>query len=628
MRGPAESGSAEFGRAMRPFGSWPSPITAALISQAAIRVDEVRGVGDALYWSESRPAEGGRVAIMSWRDGVAREVTPPDANVRTRVHEYGGGAWMVSGSSLVYSDLATARLMRLDTASGEAIALTAESTDRFADGVIAGPWFVCVRERAAQPEPVNEVVAVALDGLGDVRILVDGADFYAAPRVHGSRLAWLQWNHPNMPWDGTELWVGEWRGDAVGAHVLVAGGADVSIVQPEWAFDGSLYFCSDQSGWWNLYRSSGSSIAAVVTGDFDISVPAWGLAQSRYALLADGSVAYVHGDPLAESLVVRDQPVAAAEPLTSIASLAASGDGVIFAGGSYESEVRVWKAQDGRATPIAGGRSLELDKRFFPPPQVISFGTAHALYYAPAHPDYIGLVTERPPLVVMAHGGPTGAARTQLHLLTRFFTSRGFAVVDVNYRGSTGYGRQFRALLDGAWGVADVEDCIGAVEHLTERGLVDPARVIIRGSSAGGLTVLAALLAAPDRFAAATVLYGIADLELLARDTHKFESRYLDRLIGPYPAARAVYVERSPLHRAAEIRTPLLVMQGSDDKVVPPEQARTLVATLAASGVRHRYLEFEGEGHGFRRADSQIRALEAEADFYAEILGYRVEPGQ
>ena len=619
-----------------PYGSWPSPISASMLVEGAARIDDVVVDDGSIFWCEARPSEGGRsVIVRRDQDGLLSDVTPPEHNVRTRVHEYGGGAWYVSGGTVVYSNFRDQRLWRIDVGSDrEPTALTPEPTDdiadRFADGRFTRDrrWYVCVRERhAPDAEPRNEVVAVATDGSFTVNVLATGADFYAAPRLSndGSRLAWVQWNHPDMPWDSTELWVTDFADGAVSNGRQVAGGRDESIVQPEWTIDG-LYFCSDRNDWWNLYRvGRDDTVEPVVVGEFEIAKPPWGFGQSQFVMLYDG-VVYVRGEPDHDALIVDGEDASADAGLTAIDALSTDDREIVFIGASYASEPAVYGLERSGVVCLHRARELGLDATYLTPPEPITFASgdaeAHALYYAPASATHVAPPGEKPPLIVMAHGGPTGAARTQLNLGLRYWTSRGFAVVDVNYRGSTGYGRRYRQALNGAWGIADVDDCIAAVHHLVASGAVDGQRVAIRGGSAGGFTVLAALAFHPGEFAAGASHYGIADLEALARDTHKFESRYLDGLIGPYPQARDVYIARSPIHHLEHLATPLIVLQGLDDEVVPPNQAQMIVDALAARGLTHAYLTFAGEGHGFRQGPNIIRALEAEAYFYSQVFGF------
>jgi dipeptidyl aminopeptidase/acylaminoacyl peptidase len=601
-----------------PHGSWRSPITASAIVGGAATIPEVVVDGDDVWWLEQRPAEGGRGAIVR-RDagGSVVEVTPPDANVRTRVHEYGGGAWWVQGGVLVYVDASDGRLRRL--AGGPPTVLCDAPGDRFADGRFSpdGQWYVCVRERhrPAAPEPANELVAVATDGTGRVEVLVSGPDFVANPRPSpdGTRLAWLQWNHPDMPWDATELWVASLHDGVASDARRLAGGSGEALMQPEWSPACELHVISDRTGWSNLYRVDGQHLTDVRTGAFDIGLPPWVFGTSAYAFCGDGRVVI--------DVDVRDV-------LSDPVCLRARGDRVVVAGATWGEESQVVElAADGSHRVLRPPRDLGLDPGFLPAPEPITFPTtgrdevAHAWFYRPANPHERAPHGDRPPLIVVAHSGPTGAARRSLHLPLRYWTSRGFAVVDVDYRGSTGYGRSYRRALEGRWGIADVDDCVAAGRFLVERGDVDGARLAIRGSSAGGFTVLRALTS-HEVFAAGASAYGIADLEALVRESHKFEARYFDRLIGPYPERRDLYVERSPIHHSERLRTPMIVLQGLDDRIVPPEQAEMLVGALRSNGVPFAYLAFPGEGHGFRGAETIILALEAELSFYAQRFGF------
>ncbi|MYH42968.1 MAG: S9 family peptidase [Acidimicrobiaceae bacterium] len=644
--------------AVVPFGEWPSPVTAACLVHGAAGISEV--IADparpwVLWWAESRPDEGGRTAVMrrDLRGGESQEVTPPDANVRTRVHEYGGGSWWPHDGSLYYVEFADQRLRRIDHPGAEPLRLTAEPPERrawrYADGRVTpdGRWSVCVRERhCTGGEPANELVAVATDGSQRVVPLWSGSDFVMTPRASpdGSMLAWISWDHPNMPWDATRLHVQELGDAELGAEVQVlGGGGDRSLCEPGWDPGAAgagprLLVCSDHDDWWGLYEvdlDDGSLLPAVV-GDFDVATPPWVFGMQRWAA-AGGTVAAVAGMPAGDQILVDGRAVRLIDSSVSSLTIARStpdGAAVLaYAGAGYrhEPEVAVVRIDgDGRAgrNAVRAARELGLGAGLLVKPEAITFPTggdgsavAHALYYRPANPACAGPAGDRPPLLVTAHGGPTAAARRQLQLGVVFWTSRGIAVVDVDYRGSTGYGRSYRRALDGAWGVADVEDCVAAARFLADRGDADPQRLVIRGGSAGGFTVLAAL-ALHDTFAAGASRYGIADLEALAADTHKFESRYLDRLVGPYPEARDVYVARSPIHHLDGFDAPMIVLQGDEDEIVPPAQAEMIVEALEAKGVPVAYLLFEGEQHGFRSADNIVAALEAELAFFGRVLGF------
>ena len=641
-----------------PYGEWPSPVTAASLVQGAAGISEV--IADPvrpwlLWWAESRPDEGGRTAVMrcDLPSNDTQEVTSEGANVRTRVHEYGGGAWWPHDGSLYYVEFADQRLRRLDAPGDEPVLLTAEPPEprewRYADGRVTpdGRWSVCVRERHdTGGEPANELVAVAADGSQQVETLWSGADFVMTPRVSGdgSMLAWISWNHPNMGWDATRLHVHRLGDGELGEELMVLGRqGDRSLCEPGWdpGTAGSaprLMVCSDHDDWWGLYEVDlgAGDLMPVVVGEFDVATPPWVFGMQRWAA-AGGTVAAAAGMPSGDQIVVDGRSVAVAD--SSISSLTIGRDGpdgapvLAYAGAGYrhETEVAALSIDSGgrhERGAVRPARDLGLDPGLLVEPEAITFPTgpggaavAHALYYPPANPACAGPPGERPPLLVMAHGGPTSAARRQLQLGIAYWTSRGIAVVDVDYRGSTGYGRRYRRALDGAWGVADVEDCVAAARFLADRGDADPERLMIRGGSAGGFTVLASL-ALHDVFAAGASRYGVADLEALAADTHKFESRYLDRLVGPYPEARDTYRARSPINHLDGFDAPMIVLQGDQDEIVPPAQSEMIVEALEAKGVPVAYLLFEGEQHGFRNADNIVAALEAELAFFGRILGF------
>ncbi|CAN5271441.1 S9 family peptidase [soil metagenome] len=641
-------------RAVLPYGSWPSPISVAMSVAGETSLREPRLDGQDVYWIEGRPQEGGRQVIVRWRqrDGAV-DVTPAPFNARTMVHEYGGGAYAVRHGLVYFSNLADGRIYR-QAAGGTPEPLTEEAPHRFGDLVVdaARGRLLAVREdhtgtasgavRAARqgdrpPEPQDTLVAIDTSN-GSQTVLASGADFYSSPRPSpdGSRLAWLSWSHPNMPWDGTELWLAEV--DASGLPVdarLVAGGLEESVVQPEWTPDGVLVYASDVSGWWNLYRLAGTGSATpLLEMEAEFAGAQWVFGMSWYGIGSDGDIHAVArrqgrdelwrigtGGGPAERLEVPDE---------QIQSLQVGRDRLVYLGASARSAKAVVTMDlvSGARDVLRRAAELEVDEGYIAPPEPITFPsadgrTAHALYYRPTNRDAEGLPTERPPLVVMSHGGPTSFAWPGLNMETQMFTSRGFAVVDVDYGGSTGYGREYMRLLDGRWGIVDVEDCIHAARFLADRGDVDPRRMAIRGGSAGGYTTLAALVF-HDTFAAGASHYGVGDLEALARDTHKFESRYLDRLVAPYPAGVDLYRERSPIHHIDRLSAPIIILQGADDRVVPVAQAETMVAACDARHIPHAYLLFEGEGHGFRRAENMVRARQAELSFYAQVFGFEL----
>jgi dipeptidyl aminopeptidase/acylaminoacyl peptidase len=628
-----------------PYGSWPSPITAALLVERAVSLSQVHAEGERIWWVEGRPNEGGRQVVVTWAPGEEpRDVLAAPWSARTTVHEYGGGAYTVQGGRVFFSNFSDQRVYRVDVAGDEPRPLTpappAPMATRYADADVhpGGDWLVCVRERHLDGEVVNDVVAVDADadaaGRREPGPLAWGRDFFSAPRFSpdGRHLAWLAWDHPRMPWDGTELWVADVVGQGLGDARLVAGGPDESISQPRWGADGDLWFVSDRTGWWNLYVERGGGVRAVLEMEAELTGPDWVFGQSSYAFLPDGRVAVTWWhDALAHlgTLVVASGELTEWDtPFTAVGSLRAYGAGIAaVCASAVEEPAVVLLGPDGEMRSVVRrSRPTAVDAAYVSAAQPIEFSTegsqtAHALYYPPANGDAEGPKGERPPLIVMSHGGPTAAASPALSLGTQFWTSRGFAVVDVNYGGSTGYGRAYRERLKGQWGIVDVDDCVNAARHLAHLGEVDDERLLIRGGSAGGYTTLCALVFR-DEFAAGASYYGVADAEALAADTHKFESRYLDGLIGPYPEAKDLYRERSPIHFADRLSSPLIIFQGLEDKVVPPAQAEVLVTALRAKGLPFAYVAFEGEQHGFRQAASIVRSAEAELSFYGQVLGF------
>jgi dipeptidyl aminopeptidase/acylaminoacyl peptidase len=628
-------------RAVTPFGSWPSPFDARTVARTGVALAGLQASGDDVYWLEGRPLEGGRmVLVRKGPDSGATDVTPRGFNVRTRVHEYGGGSFVVHDGVVFFSNMDDQRLYRQD-GGGEPRPITPESPEpaahRFADGRLTpdGSTMVCVREHHQDHEVVNELVAVAADGSGEPRVLTGGNDFYSTPRISpdGRRLAWLTWNHPNMPWDGTELWVADLGPKGVSGATLVAGGPDESVYQPEWSPDGVLHFVSDRTGWWNLYRAGDAAAEALLPMDAEFGVPQWILGTRCYAFLDDRRIACTFLADGLQRLAFVEAPgrMGIADiPSTSFSGpfLSPAGERLWFIGAS-DSAAPAVVALDlatGRTEAVKESLELDLDPAFVSVARPIEFPTedgarAHALFYPPTNPDHSGPEGERPPLVVASHGGPTSRTSSMLNLEIQFFTSRGIGFVDVNYRGSTGYGRDYRDALKGRWGVADVEDCVAAARYLVETGEADRERLAIRGGSAGGYTTLVALTSRRD-FAAGASYFGVSDLAALARDTHKFESRYLDGMVGLYPEAEELYRDRSPIHHVDRLATPVILFQGLEDEVVPPAQAEVVVEALRDKGLPYAYLTFEGEQHGFRRAETIARCLEAELSFYGQILGF------
>jgi dipeptidyl aminopeptidase/acylaminoacyl peptidase len=633
-----------------PYGSWASPITSDLIVAATIGLGEILLDNGEVYWLETRPREGGRgVVVRAAREGTLSDVTPPwpadgrgGFNVRTRVHEYGGGAYLAAGGVVYFCNDADQRLYRQEPDSAPVPITPAPPQPRalrYADGVLDAKrgrmiW-VCEDHTGGAAEPVNTLVAVPLDGAAPPQVLVAGADFYAAPRLNpdGTRLAWLEWRHPNMPWDGTELWVADLAADGTIADKRkVAGGAAESVFQPEWSPDGVLYFVSDRSGWWNLYRDRDGRIEALHPLAAEFGAAQWTLRLSRYAFLSARQLVCSYSREGAAALLRIDLDTLAATPIatafTDISSVRAEAGSVYFRGASPTHFAAIVRLDPGsgatRILKSASAVEAQAYDGYISTPEPMAFPTAggltaYGLFYAPVNRDFRPPAGELPPLIVRCHGGPTGASAAVLDWSTQYWTSRGFAVLDVNYGGSTGYGRAYRERLRGRWGVVDVEDCINGARHLAASGRVDGRRMAIRGGSAGGYTTLCALTF-HDVFVTGASYYGIGDLEALARDTHKFESRYLDGLIGPYPERRDLYRERSPVHFTDRLKVPVALFQGAEDAVVPPQQAEAMVAALKGKGLPCQYLLFEGEQHGFRRAATIKRALDAELCFYALFL--------
>ena len=644
------------------FGSWPSPITSDMIVASSIGLGEILIDGGDVYWLESRPQEGGRsVIVRRAADGVTADVTPPmppdgrgASSVRTRVHEYGGGAYLVSDGTVYFCNDADQRLYRQEPGAAPR-AITPEPTVprglRYADGVIdpARERMICVREdhTTGVPEPVNMLVEIPLDGSRQQRVMQSGRDFYAAPRLShdGRQLAWIEWDHPNMPWIGCELWVAEFAEDgSIGRKKLIAGRDDESIFQPEWSPDGALYLVSDRSQpsldgrWWNLFRVPGDVMAESASVEPVIPLAAeFGRAQWQFRM---STFAFTAADQLVCSYTLAGINRLSRVDLVSlrasgipteyedIASVRAIGGFVYFRGGSPTAPPGIIELDlgSGRATVLKLSTTQDVDayRGCLSVPQPVTFDTdnglqAYGLFYPPRNSAFAAPAGELPPLIVHCHGGPTAAASPMLSWGTQYWTSRGFAVLDVNYGGSTGYGREYRLRLQGNWGIVDVSDCVNGARHLARTRLVDPERWAISGASAGGYTTLAVLTFGKE-FRTGASYYGVSDLEALAKDTHKFESRYLDGLIGPYPQRRDLYVARSPVHSARLLSVPVAFFQGAEDRVVPPQQAEAMVEALRQRHVPFLYLLFDGEQHGFRRGDNIKRALDAELYFYATFL--------
>ncbi|MEN9236679.1 MAG: S9 family peptidase [Thermostichus sp. DG_1_6_bins_120] len=622
------------------YGSWRSPITSDLVVAGSIRLGQICWDQGDLYWTEGRPQEKGRnVLIRRSADGSCRELTPAPLNVRTRVHEYGGGAYWVAAGVVYFCNFADQRLYRLVPGSHPQ-PLTAAGPYRYADGIVdrLRRRILCVREdHSREGEPQNSLVAIDLQR-GSQQILACGHDFYANPRLspEGQVLVWLTWDHPQMPWDGTELWWAELAPDGtLGEPRKIAGGPHESIFQPQWSPQGQLYWVSDRSGWWNLYRwdpQGAEPVQPLCPMQAEFGEPQWVFGLSTYGFCQDGRLLTCYKQEGVSHLAYLDPDSGELQgiplPYTQIDGLQVSGQQAAFLAGSpTESMALVCLDLDSEQWQVlARSHSLQVDPGYVSIPEAIAFPTgageiAYAFFYPPQNQDFVAPASEKPPLLVKSHGGPTGATTAVLNLGIQYWTSRGIAVLDVNYRGSTGYGRAYRDALKGKWGLVEVEDCICGAKFLAEQGRVDGERLLIDGGSAGGYTTLAALTF-HDTFKAGASYYGVSDLEALVQETHKFESHYLDSLIGPYPDQQDLYRARSPIHHLDRLNCPVIFFQGLEDTIVPPNQAEAMVAALRAKGLPVAYVPFEGEQHGFRQAANIKRALEAELYFYAHVLGF------
>jgi len=625
-----------------PYGTWRSPIRSDDIVSSAIGLGAIVCDGEDIYWLEGRPSEGGRnVLVRRSPDGSTTEVTPPPFNVRTRVHEYGGGAFLIAGGAVYFVNFADQRLYR-HPPGADPEPLTPDNDLRYADFVLdaARERLICVCEDHSRPdsEPVNAIAAVSLND-GRVTVLASGSDFYASPALSpdGSQLAWVEWNHPNMPWDDTRLQLADIESDGTLSHpVWHVGHGRESLGYPKWSPNGLLYYISDRTNWWNLYRRDRQgNIEPLYPLDAEFAAPHWVFGQSHYDFLSSDRIICAYTQQGSWQLAVLNlatrQLAHLDTPYTEIASLHTCGERTVFIGGSPTAPTAAVLMEPGEVLQqLQVSTSLDLDPGYLSEPEAIAFptsagDTAYGWYYPPRNRDFVAPADERPPLLVKSHGGPTAATSAALSLKIQYWTSRGFGFVDVNYRGSTGYGRDYRKALHGRWGVYDLDDCANAALYLCDRGDGDRERLAISGGSAGGYTTLAAL-AFRNTFRAGCSRYGVSDLAILATETHKFESRYLDGLVGRYPEEKAIYEERSPLFHVERLSCPAIFFQGLEDKIVPPNQAEMMVEALDKQGLPVAYVAFEGEQHGFRRAENIKRAIDGEFYFYSRVFGF--EPAE
>ncbi|MEM9216633.1 MAG: S9 family peptidase [Cyanobacteria bacterium P01_F01_bin.150] len=630
-----------------PYGSWKSPITSDLIVAGSLRLGEMRldsgADNETLYWLEGRPTEGGRnVLVKRSPNGTTQDLTPEGFNVRTRVHEYGGGAYIVHNGTVYFSNFADQR-MYVQGPGEDPVALTADyekSAMRYTDALVdeARNRLICVREdHRGEREAVNSIVAIALatEGNAAQTVLTSGHDFYSSPRLSpdGSQLAWLTWDHPDMPWDGTELWVAKVEASgALSTPTKVAGSRTEAIFQPTWSPDGMLYFVSDRTDWWNLYRLVDGKVDAICPKAGEFGLPHWVFRMSTYGFESAESLICTYSENGSQYLARLNTKTLELThisiPYTSMGGVQV-GTGVVLFGAASPTKpgcVAKLDLATGETTVLQQASTLDVDTGYLSVPEVVEFPTengvtAFGFYYPPTNQDYVAPDGETPPLLVKIHGGPTAATSGTLSLRTQYWTSRGIAILDVNYGGSTGYGRAYRERLKGNWGIVDVDDCVNGASYLVKQGKADGDRLMIDGGSAGGYTTLAAL-AFRDTFKAGASFYGVSDAEALAQETHKFESRYLDSLIGPYPEAKDVYVERSPIHATDQLSCPVIFFQGDEDKIVPPNQAEMMVDALKAKGLPVAYVLFKGEQHGFRKAENIKRMLDGELYFYGKVFGF------
>jgi dipeptidyl aminopeptidase/acylaminoacyl peptidase len=621
------------------YGSWKSPITSDLIVAGTIGLAEPRFDNDNIYWLEKRPTEGGRNVIVKLSaKGVIKDITPQPFNVRNRVHEYGGGAFLVVEDKIFFSNYQDQRIY-FQEENTIPQPLTKESKQCFAEFIFDAKRqrLICVCEDHTNPnqEAENSLVSVDIN-TGIVTTLVSGNDFYAAPVLsdNGQSLAWVSWNHPSMPWDNTQLWLGEFDAEGNLGKMRLVAGENESICQPKFAPDNTLYFSSDKSNWWNLYcYHEDEKIEAICPKNAEFGFPHWVFGESIYGFLDAENIVCTYSENgswwLGKINIKTKELTNLKSDFSYIAYLQVQGEEVVFLGASpvQAGGIVKWNLRENSGQILRQSSSLVINSGYISQPEAIAFPTenglmAYAWYYPPTNKDYEAPENSLPPLLVKSHGGPTAASPATLNLKVQYWTSRGFAFIDVNYGGSTGYGREYRQRLYKNWGIVDVNDCINVAKYLVKQGKVDPEKLAIAGGSAGGYTTLAALTFG-DTFKAGASYYGVSNLETLATDTHKFEARYLDNLIGKYPEEKEIYQRRSPINYTDKLSCPIIFFQGLEDKVVPPNQTETMVQALEKKGLPVAYVPFEGEQHGFRKAENIKKALDSEFYFYSQIFGFQ-----
>lgn len=653
-----------------PYGSWPSPISAEMLATGGTRLGAPCTVGDQVWWTEGIAKEGGRQAIVRTAgpigpdgagDATPVTVLPAPFNARSRVHEYGGASWTAvpqeqGGPLIVFVDFAEQRVHAFREGErprplsplGPEVPAAGGPSLRWADPQVVTPpggptevWWVCEDHTGEQIQ--RYIAAVPLDGSAAedpaaIRRITPPSRFVAHVRLSpdGARVAWITWDHPRMPWDGTELHVAPLVGGSAGAGEVIAGGDAESVLQPEWLDDQSLAFLSDASGWWNPWLWDGDAPRPVLQAEEEFAGPMWMLGTTWYSVLDPDRLLVTHGradDRLGVLRVSTGELTDIPLDLTAIHGASVRSDGLLTLEGASPTAFPAVLA----GSLDAGGAAADLrvlrssredapDPGVLPAPESVAVplpdgGVVHAIVFRPRHQGICGPEEERPPFIARVHGGPTSHVPPVLSLPIAYYTSRGIGVVEVNYGGSSGYGRAYRDRLKGQWGVVDVADTVAVMEHLVAEGLADGARLGIEGGSAGGWTTLACLTRT-STFSAGVSSFGVAELETFIHDTHDFESRYIDGLVGPYPERKDLYVERAPLSHVDELECPVLLLQGDEDRIVPPSQSEMFRDALAAKGIPHAYLLFAGEQHGFRKASTIIRATEASLSFYGQVFGF------
>lgn len=625
-------------KSQQPFGTWPSSISSKIVASAAPKISCIKSYNEQLFWVESRPQESGRnVIVCQDKEGKTKDLLPEPYSHSSRVHEYGGMAYTLLDNTIYFVNASDQRIYQIDIASGYAKAIT-EQGPRFADLAIDSTnnrLIAVCEQHNDNGEPENFLAGISLDKANQkLQRLASGADFYAYPRIspNGQKLCWIEWNHPNMPWDCTQLYCADNQIILSNQNMVAGADNNEAIFQPQWSPDNQLYYVSDRNNWWNIY-SAENGIVLDMPAEF--ATPLWQFGMSTYDFIDSNTIACLwtqQGTWHCGFLNIASGTLSTIDcPYKSMqAACCLNGKLYMIAGAPNIADEVVAVSKRDFIESVYSPACLNVESDNLAMPESISFPTANkervqAFFYAPNHSQYAGMENELPPVITICHGGPTGATDCGLNLKIQYWTNRGFAVVDINYRGSTGFGRDYRNALNDAWGVADVEDTQHAVNYLIAQNKVDADRCIVRGSSAGGYTVLAALTFT-DTFKAGASLYGIGNLETLASDTHKFESRYLDKLVGPYPEQQEIYQHRSPINHIDQLNCPVIFLQGLEDKVVPPNQAEMMVSSLEKKGIPVVYVKFPDEGHGFRKSENIVRAMEAELTFYSDVFNLNHGP--